>query len=410
MNTIKIDASTKITYNYLLKTVLFYLFTFLLFYSEPITVGGITIGVLWKITFLCVVSLPIILYIFRTKHIELFVLFAILLSIKMFFNVSSFEYLNSTISIVAKNLMFPILFLFLSIKLNSTQLIYLARHFSIFIVLSFVPFMLGILNPLSKGYGLDRFGVENAFGLVGVFGGSHGASEALGITLILLFYFYQNEPRKKVKIIFLGLLGLGSLELILTYARSGMALAVIGIFYLWIKEKGSKKFITAMLIIVPVIFMSIYMYMTNPIFKMRINDENIYNKQEIGSGRPTIYMNALNNWYEEDIVVNLMGLGYEYGTIKMKEAIGTPIFAHNSYIQILQQEGIIGMMFFLLYLFYLFDYVLKRKDNKYYIISMALLLGYMVEMLLQGNFVFIMFLYLAIFLVLMKKTDGISSE
>lgn len=410
MNQLTAYTSDKTTLNFLFKTGFFYLFTFLLFYSEPISVGGRTIGVLWKIAFLGAIALPVMSYILRTKKIELFVLFGILLSIKMFFNLSSFEYFNSTISIVAKNLMFPMLFLFFIIKLNVTQLIYLAKHFSIFVVLSFVPFLLGILKPISEGYSLAAFGEEDAFGLVGVFGGSHGASEALGMTLILLFYFFQKEKSKSIKIIYLGLLGLGSLELILTYARSGILLAAIGIFYLWIKEKGSKKFITAMLIFVPIIFMSIYMYITNPVFKMRINDENIYNKQEFGSGRPTIYINALNNWYEEDIVVNMMGLGFEYGTIKMYQAIGNKIFAHNAYLQTLQQEGIIGMMFFLLYLYYLFKFILKHKNNKYYFITMALFLAYLMEMIVQGNFVFFMFLYLAIFLTMMQKTDGIINE
>lgn len=410
MNTIKMNTSTKITYNYLFKIAFFYLFFFVLLYSGSISVGGMTIGLLWKIAVLAAILLPVSVYILKTKQIELFVLFAILLSIKMFFNISSFDYFTTTIGVVAKNLMFPILFLFFVMKLNTEQLIYFAKHYSIFIVLSFVPFMLGVLDPISEGYKLDNYGFEGSFGLIGVFGNAHAASESLGIVLIVLFYFFQDTKNKYVKLIYLGLLGLGIYELILTYARTGMLISFVGLFYLWIKEEGSKKFVTAAIFVVPIVFMSIYMYITNPILQMRMNDETTYTREsgkvrEVGSGRPTIAKAALKNWYEEGFTGQFIGLGLEYGMIKMGKAINNKILAHNGYIQILQQEGIIGALLFLLYLYSLLRYILKRKTNKYYIISMALVLGYMAEMLVQGNFSFTIILLMAIFLTLLKKAD-----
>ncbi len=410
MNTLELKVSNNLTHSSMLKTILFYIFIFLLLYSEPISIGGTTISILWKIIFLAVIIFPTSKYILETKQIEPFVLFAILLSIKMLFSISSMEYFNHTIGIIAKNLMFPILFLLFSIRLNQAQLIYIAKHFSILIVLSFVPFILGILDPLSEGYTLKDFGILDSFGLIGVFQTAHSASETLGIVLIVLFYFFQNEKNKYMKFIYLGLLGLGFYELILTYARSGLLIAIVGIFYLWIKEKGIKKYITAIVFGVPIVLIFIYMYITNPVFEMRLNDENEYSRKsgqvrEIGSGRPTIAKAALKNWYEEGFVGHTIGLGYMYGITKMDKAGVGKIFAHNGFIQILQQEGLIGIILFFLFLYSLLKYILRFKSNKYYTISMALFLAYIMEKLLQGNFVFALVLLLAIFLALMKKQN-----
>lgn len=411
INSLETNRYSKITFLYQLKMILFYFFIFLLLYIEPIAIGGIKISILWKILLLATISLPIIINIATKKRIEPFVFFAILLSIKMLFSISSFEYFNITIGIVAKNLLLPMLFLFFVLKFTSEQLIFFAKHFSILIILSFVPFILGILEPMSEGYALVGFGLKDSFGLIGVFQKAHAASETLGTVLIVLFYFFQNEKNKYMKLMFVGLLGLGVYELILTYARAGMLIAFIGMFYLWIKEKGSKKYITAIMLIVPIVFMSIYMYSTDPVFQMRINDENAYNKNKdmgsdrIGSGRLKYAETALNNWYEEGLTSHIMGLGMGYGLIKMEQAIGSPIFAHNGYIQILQQEGLIGLFLFLLYLFSLLKYIYNRKANMYYKISMAIVLGYLTEMLVQGNFVFALDVLIAAFLALMKKSE-----
>ncbi len=143
---------------------------------------------------------------------------------------------------------------------------------------------------------------------------------------------------------------------------------------------------------------------------MRLNDENEYSRKsgqvrEIGSGRPTIAKAALKNWYEEGFVGHTIGLGYMYGITKMDKAGVGKIFAHNGFIQILQQEGLIGIILFFLFLYSLLKYILRFKSNKYYTISMALFLAYIMEKLLQGNFVFALVLLLAIFLALMKKQN-----
>lgn len=417
MNAIEREVSHNLTYDYIFKTVLFYLFSFLLLYSEPITIGGIKIGILWKIVLLAAILIPISTYILKTKQIEAFVLFALLFSLKILFSISSFEDINHTIGMIAKSLLFPLLFLFFTIKLNTIQLKYIAKHFSILIILSFVPFMLGILDPMSEGYKLESYGFKDSFGLIGVFQKPHAASMSLAFPLIVIYYFFQNDKNKFMKFIYLGLLGLGIYELVLTYVRTGLLMVLIGIFYLWIKEKGGKKYVTAIIIALPIGFMFFYMYTTNPVFKMRIHDENIYHKKtekietdRIGSGRLRYAKAAINNWYDEGFASHAIGLGMGLGLDKMEKAVGMKIFAHNQYIQVLQQEGIIGALLFLLYLYSLLKYILRRKTNKYYFISMALFLAYIVEMAVQGGVLFSMALLMAIPLALMKKMETRPNE
>jgi len=146
----------------------------------------------------------------------------------------------------------------------------------------------------------------------------------------------------------------------------------------------------------------IYIYETNPVFNMRVNDENIYKKQELGSGRLDIASNAVNNWSTDSLEAIFIGLGYEYGLEKMYKSIGNKIFAHNNFIQILQQEGLIGALFFLLFLYYLFRYIMYHRQSKYYAVTMALFIGYITEMLLQGNFLFHLIIILSTFLALLK--------
>ncbi len=417
MNTIKTEVSQNLTYNYILKTIFFYLFSFLLLYSEPITIGGVKIGILWKIILLAAILIPVSTHILKTKQIEVFVFFALLFSLKILFSISSFENINHTIGMIAKSLLFPMLFLFFSTKLNTIQLKYIAKHFSILIILSFVPFMLGILDPMSEGYKLESYGFKESFGLIGIFQKPHAASMSLAFPLIIIYYFFQNDKNKYMKFIYFGLLGLGIYELVLTYVRTGLLMVFIGIFYLWMKEKGSKKFVTVIIIVLPIIFMFSYMYATNPVFKMRIHDESIYHKKtekietdRIGSGRLRYAEAAIKNWYAEGFVSHAIGLGMGLGLIKMEQAVGMKIFAHNQYIQVLQQEGIIGALLFLLYLYSLLKYILRRKTNKYYFISMALFFAYIVEMAVQGGVMFSMALLMAIPLALMKKTETDSNE
>jgi len=393
---------------YIIKVIFLYLSLFLLFYSEPLLIFGIKIAVIWKVLLLCIMLPVVINYLIEHKKVELFIILALLLSLKMSINLSSsLEYFNTTASIVVKNMMFPVMFLYLSLKMNKYQLIFLVKHFAIFTIISFIPFMLHLVQPFSQGYNLSTFGGKNIFGLTGVFMGAHPASESIAFMLIVLYYFYQNAKKIFFKYLYIGLLLLGVYEIILTYARSGLVIAAIGIFYLWLKEKGKKKFYTLFLLVIPIIIGSVYIYQTNKVFKMRIEDKTIYKQQELGSGRFEIASNALSNWSSDGITAIIIGLGYDYGVEKMKKSIHNEIFAHNNFVQVLQQEGIIGFVLFILFLYYLYKYIQFYKTSKYYNVSMALFLGLIIEMLLQGNFLFHMYLALVIFLILLKKNTSL---
>jgi len=388
---------------YFIKVSFFYVCLFGLFYSEPLLIFGVKIAVIWKIVLIIIMMPTVFNYLFH-KNIELFVVFALLLSIKMFINLSStFEYLNMNLSIVVKNSMLPMMFIYLSVKMNKNKLLFLARHLSIFTILSFIPFLMHVLEPLSKGYHLAAFGEgENVFGLVGLFMGPHSASESIAIMLIVIYYLYQNEKKIFYKYFYATLLIFGAYEMILTYARSGLVIAGVGITYLYLKENSRQKFSTFFFLIFPMIIGIIFMFQTNKVFQMRLEDKNIYKQQELGSGRLDIATNAVHNWSTDSIPAIFIGLGYNYGLEKMERSIHNKIFAHNNFIQILQQEGLIGFIIFILFLYYLLKYIQNYKFSQYYNVTMSLYFGFILEMLLQGNFLFLMQLIITVYLVLLK--------
>ncbi len=398
-----------------LQISLFYIIGFLILYLEPIYIGGIKFSVAWKI--LLVIYLLVVIFLLKIKRpkMEVFILFSFLLAFKTLFSFTSFEAISTTMSLLTKALMFPLLFLFFK-RWKKKRLNMFALHFSILIILSFIPFLLGILSPLSKGYELYSYGFQGQFGLIGVFQNPHSASISLSFALIVLYWFLKKEENKKKRIYYFMLILIGIYLLVFTYVRTGIAIFVIAFIYLKIKEKYSvKKYIYGLSLILSLIGISIYLYTTNEAIQMRITGNNIYNSTDgkIGSGRLQFMGYAYENLTEEGFAVSMIGLGFDYALYKMGKDVGHEIFAHNGYIQIFQQEGLIGLVIFILFLFYYIKFILKHKNNKYYLINMALLLAFLVEYLFQGGFYFNMILLMVIFLALMKiekKEQKIKSD
>lgn len=386
------------------KLISFYIVGFIILYLEPIPIAGITFGILWKIILIGILFFPVLYQSFKSKYMELFAFILILFAVKMLISYSSMDYLLNTLTIFLKALMLPILYLYFILKVREETLVFLAKHFSILIVLAFIPYILGFLTPLGEGYDLSAYGLDGQYGLVGPFIRPHSASISIAFALIIITRSL-NKNNTRIENIFLGLLVLlGFYELIATYVRTGLVIYLIVILFLFMKNFNIQKFIMLTMTFWILFLGGLYLYNTNDIVKMRLNDNNKYVEDGgLGSGRLLYWETSIKNWLGEDVVVVFIGLGEEYALDKMEENIGERLFAHSEFFQVLQQEGLIGFVLFILSLFLLYIYIKSYKFSPYYTSALALYIGVFIEMLFQGGFYFNMVFLLAIYLALLKK-------
>lgn len=149
-----------------------------------------------------------------------------------------------------------------------------------------------------------------------------------------------------------------------------------------------------------------YVIANNEILKMRFEDRNKYTEDAgFGSGRLEFWQAAVENWLNDESSVILIGLGEEYAKDKMYEAVGLRIFAHNEFFQVLQQEGLIGIILFVTGIFLLYQFIYRYQLFKYHKESLTIFIGLIIMMMLQGGFYFNVLLFLSLYLALLKKSS-----
>ena len=385
------------------KLTLFYTIGFLLLYLEPIQIAGLSFGILWKIILILLLFIPLIYATFQKKQIELFAFISILFAFKVLISYSSLEYMMNSFTIFAKTLMLPMLYLFFILKFSKGSLLFLAKHFAILIILSFIPYMLGILTPLGVGYNLEPFGLDGQFGLVGPFLNPHSASISIAFAMIVVTGQIKRGNRLSENLFYIALLLLAFYELIDTYVRTGIMIYLVTQIFYYLQNINFKKFLLLIFTSLILVAGSIYLINTNETAKMRFQDKNKYmKKSDLGSGRFEFWQAAVENWLNDDFSVIFIGLGEEYAKDKMLDAVGMRIFAHNEFFQTLQQEGLIGMALFLGYLVLINSFLKRNHSSPYYSTAKALFLGMLTMMMFQGGFYFNIVFFLAIYLAVLK--------
>jgi O-antigen ligase len=386
-----------------LKLILFYTIGFIILYLEPIPIAGMTFGILWKLILIFLLFIPIIYKIFKEKYMEMFAFITIIFAFKTLISYSSMDYIMNTITIFTKTLMLPILYLFFILKLKEGTLKFLAKHFSILIIISFLPYMLGILTPLGLGYDLSPFGLDGQYGLVGPFLNPHSASISVAFSMIVITGQISRENRQLENLFYVSLIVLGFYELIGTYVRTGIAVYLVALAFLYLQNINLKKILLLVMTGVVLATGSIYLLNTSEVAQMRFQDKNKYmTESDVGSGRFQFWQASVENWLDDDTSVIFIGLGEEYAKDKMLEDVGMRIFAHNDFFQTLQQEGLIGMALFLASLFLMHAFMKRNKSSIYYPTAQALFLGMLSMMMLQGGFYFNIVFFLSIYFALLK--------
>ena len=388
----------------ILKLTLFYTIGFAILYLEPIPVAGVSFGILWKLILILLLFLPILYKILKEKYMETFTFLTIVFAFKILISYTSMDYIISTLTLFTKELMLPILYFFFILKSEEETLVFVAKHFSILIIISFIPYMLNILTPLNHGYNLSAYGLENQYGLVGSFMNPHTASISLAFALIVITRHINKDNSKIENSFLLLILFFGLYEILLTYVRTGFVVYIVVGLYLLLKDITIKKIVLLFMLATTLFMGGFYLYKTNDIVRMRLSDKNKYVKEaQPGSGRLQYWNAAIENWLNDEDIVIFIGLGEEYAMDKMEERIGERLFAHNKFFQVLQREGLIGFGLLLAILFSLQSFLSRHKESKYYTTAIAIFIGILTEMMFQGGFYFNVVFLFAIYLALLKK-------
>jgi hypothetical protein len=364
-------------------------------YIEPLLFEGLKFAILWKIPLLIIITA----YLIRKGVAPIsFSKLWYWYSLKNILNYGSLSYLKENLILSSK---IPIIGLFTHFfntcfcrnKWDVAKAFNLLCGFNVFIIISCIPFLLGLIEPNGKKYSLEAFGVDS-IGFSGVFQGAHPASIVLSITLINLFYILSvsSSIHRRRWIILLILIGLYALYS--TYIRTGYLMFLIGCaFFFWKKIFSHKKKYIFFWGIVLTTLGSIYLSQDQVLIN-RLTDNRIYGDEpsnigKLGSGRLVFVSTSFNYWMQAPLMMKLFGCGEKMLTENMEEKVGLNVFSHNGFIDAFVQNGLIGLLLFICIMVSFKKYINKIKGHHYYDVCNAIFFMYIGFQFVQGGYYFV---------------------
>lgn len=376
-----------------IKKVLLYGILFLLIYLGPVSVGPTTFSQFWKIPlFLFLVWQVLII---RNKKKQNFIKWSYARAGKNLITANfSISYFASIIDFV-RYMMFPLMFEYALIKIkNLRNLDKILLGFAQFVIVSGIPFILGILETKAQ----DTIDYESFGTFSGMFQNSHGAAITTTTAVLILIAFLKAKSSiiRYTRLNY-ALAIFGIYLVYLTFVRTGYAMLAIGLLFLFLPKKVSFKQIAAATFTIALLVIGFfYLLETNETFYNRIFDIRNGKQTAAGSGRLIFWKTAIELWYSGNFFEILFGFGFDALVDSIKEVTGLRVYAHNEFFTQLGQNGILGIVFFLGYLISLFKFIRKRRNRPSYRLGLSVFFLYLSLMLTQGG----MWFELDVFMVL----------
>lgn len=386
--------------NNIIKHIFYFPLFFILFYIESISIGGIKFAILWKAPLLLAMLLRLLLT-HKIQKLNKSIFLGYLYNLKQIITLSSFSSIVITLSSISKSVVFPLFMQYAQQFYTEKKAVSLIRTLAIYILLSTLPFLLGLIEPLKSGYDLSRYGLD-AFGFIGIFQKPHSAAITLAFAIVIVLFFLKFEQKKVFKLFLFLLILIGLYALLKTYVRTGFLLVFIGFYISYMSKKPFLYYVKLFPVLLILIFGLYTYYQNSEVMQMRFEEKTVYRTsndvtfENFGSGRLLIGYFAITNWLNGGETSILIGLGPELAKEKMKDTLGMRLFAHNGYIEILQTQGLIGIVFFILFMMFLYKYIKKYKKSKYYNLAYTLFILYLFEMLAQGGDIFLIYIFLGL--------------
>lgn len=382
--------------------ILFFIPVFILLYFETEDIGNLSFSQLWKIP-LC---LWLIVYVVvkEKKQTPPFVKIYYLLAIKHFVNPGFMTNILTCFKEGIRFVFLPLLYESfnrsgMKIKTLKNILVVLSQYF----ILTNIPFLLGWFK--SRGIGLE-YGDLQAYS--GVFQNQHAMSLIMSLCILVLLFFMKENffigKLSRTYNMFLVLLAMYALYL--SFSRTGWLMCLLGIMLLFVPDKVNRKQVLTSIFVMLLLLVGLKFMMENNLdFRNRILGINaVTNEQmDIGSGRGEYMKNAIDYWKEGNILELFIGrskdglLEYEYVRTRMH------IGAHNGFIDILACNGILGLLFFLAFLYTLLIFIRRRKKTTIYRLSLCMWITFFSFQLTQGGNIFHMDILYALTYVIQDR-------
>lgn len=155
--------------------------------------------------------------------------------------------------------------------------------------------------------------------------------------------------------------------------RGALIVGLVGAaFYIYynLTSISPKRRITNYLFTISGVLVSLF-YLYDYFLNNEYLIERIANISEGGSGRDIIFINLLNNWYNSD---NLFNILFGYGFASTLKYSGTGHFAHNDWLELLTNFGILGVgLYLLIFLNMMFMLFSKNLSYQYKFILISII-------------------------------------
>ena len=378
------------------KTIAFGFALFLLLYLENFGIFSIKISHIWKIILIYFILLTNILRIKINPGLThqpvpptivfgyLYALWPLIISFSVEDPISSL--------IFAGTRLFPVLvFQYLVLKnLKEQTLVELINTSVIFVALTALPFVLGIIEPIGKTYDIAQLSRVEANSFIGVFQKPHAASLTFFICSIIAIINFFEEDRRKQKILWFCLSIFLINLLLLVYVRAGILAAFLSLICYLILKKKLKVLIWS-----GIFFLIIYYVFVNVVpdrtsFKLRMMGKSIrtedqrLNANTLSSGRLKIWSSAIKIFLKQDTINKITGIGLR----RMKNEVAVIMkrghVAHNGFLDELLMHGIVGVSFMILYIVAIFKDIWKNHNKKYQHMGLSLFCGMLFFIFVQG--------------------------
>lgn len=334
---------------------------FALIYFDPISVGVLKIGQIWK-----AILLIYFLYILLNNKFDIpliFIIFLFIIKFLLNINFTTGILLNLSESLSYLVLPVSIYFFYYQFKQNISGLNQIILVLSLFYIYSGLPFILGIIPQLGRYYDLSKFGIDSFSGFTGLFYHVNITAKVLVVSLLVVI---SNLKEFKIHSlmynVLIGAIILGIFSVVINFTKNAWFSLIIGLgVYSFFEIKNRKKYL--MIISSVVLMLGFFVILT-------YNNDSIYKKltgnidghkvtvASFTSGRNVFVKTALGYLSEEPIGF-IFGLGKEVSLKKMEEKIGLPISAHSKLIDVLQYSGIIGLIIYSFFLYGLLKIIIK---------------------------------------------------
>lgn len=365
---------------------------FFIFYLEPIYIGPIKFAHLWKIPVLFYLLFSVRFKIKRDKITQ----YSFLYYIKYLLTtgVIYFGYLMDGFLMFLKGTSIPIIYNFLNVKNYEPQkLIKFLSFLSDFVIISSIPFLANLIQPLGRGYELENYGLGSINGYVGIFQNAHGAAIITSQALLVKIFFVIKNQRFSIYNILLT--AIGFFALYQTYVRTGYVMFFIGFLILVYLEYGIRRSYKLIPLIGILIIISTYLFTNDSVLQGRLTQQNIYRQNQelsidqISSGRLTLSLVNLQSYWESDILTKVFGMGVQYSTDEMYKKIKIRRMSHNGFVDALVHNGLLGLIFYLLFLRMIFKTIKQKKHSFLYSLGLATFFSLILFIFFQGGNIFL---------------------